>query len=72
MFNDTNSEIGAPETAAYENKSGGVVDTLNDFLEKAEGLRDEVTKEETQATNKFDMLKQSLTDEIKYAKDSHC
>jgi len=64
---DSDSETGAPEAAAYENKSGGIVDTLNGLLEKAEGQLDEATKEETGAKNKFDMLKQSLTDEIKYA-----
>jgi chromosome segregation ATPase len=64
---DADSETGAPEAAAYENKSGGIVDTLNGLLEKAEGQLDEATKEETAAKNKFDLLKQSLTDEIKYA-----
>ena len=64
---DSDSETGAPEAAAYENKSGGIVDALNGVLEKAEGQLDEATKEETGAKNKFDMLKQSLTAEIKYA-----
>jgi len=40
---------------------------MNGLLEKAEGQLDEATKEETGAKNKFDLLKQSLTDEIKYA-----
>jgi len=64
---DADSETGAPAAAAYENQSGGIVDTMNGLLEKAEGQLDEATKEETGAKNKFDMLKQSLTDEIKYA-----
>merc|ERR1719482_2213136 len=64
---DADSETGAPAAAAYENQSGGIVDTMNGLLEKAEGQLDEATKEETGAKNKFDLLKQSLTDEIKYA-----
>merc|ERR1719161_3050285 len=64
---DADAETGAPAAAAYENQSGGIVDTLNGLLEKAEGQLDEATKEETGAKNKFDLLKQSLTDEIKYA-----
>jgi chromosome segregation ATPase len=64
---DSDSETGAPAPEVYENKSGGIVDTLNGLLEKAEGQLDEATKEETSAKNKFDLLKQSLTDEIKYA-----
>merc|ERR1719183_1161122 len=64
---DADSETGAPAAAAYENQSGGIVDTMNGLLEKAEGQLDEATKEETSAKNKYDLLKQSLTDEIKYA-----
>ncbi len=51
----------------YESKSGGIVDTLNGVLEKAEGHLDSATKAETAAKNKCDLLKQSLGDEIKYA-----
>jgi len=40
---------------------------LNGLLEKAEGQLDSATKAETSAKNKFDLLKQSLEDEIKYA-----
>jgi len=64
---DSDSETGAPAAQAYENQSGGIVDTLNGLLEKAEGQLDEATKEETSAKNKYDLLKQSLSDEIKYA-----
>lgn len=64
---DSDAETGAPAAAAYENQSGGIVDTLNGLLEKAEGQLDEATKEETSAKNKYDLLKQSLSDEIKYA-----
>jgi len=48
-------------------QSGGlqaVMDTLEDLLEKAEGQRADAGKAETEAQFKFDMLKQSLTDEL--------
>merc|ERR1719201_853102 len=61
------SDMGAPDAEVYESKSGGIVDTLNGLLEKAQGQLDSATKAETAAKNKFDLLKQSLLDEIKYA-----
>jgi len=64
---DSDSDMGAPDAAVYESKSGGIVDTLNGLLEKAEGQLDSATKAETSNKNKFDMLKQSLLDEIKFA-----
>mmetsp|Transcript_12828 Transcript_12828/g.30721 ORF Transcript_12828/g.30721 Transcript_12828/m.30721 type:complete len:672 (-) Transcript_12828:76-2091(-) len=48
-------------------QSGGlqaVMDTLEDLLEKAEGQRADAGRAETEAQFKFDMLKQSLTDEL--------
>lgn len=64
---DADSETGAPDAAAYESKSGGIVDTMSGLLDKAEGQLDASTKAETQAKNEYDMKKQALSDEIKYA-----
>jgi len=64
---DSDSDAGAPAAEVYESHSGGIVDTLNGLLEKAEGQLDAATKAETAAKNKFDLLKQALTDEIKFA-----
>jgi chromosome segregation ATPase len=64
---ESDSDTGAPDAEVYESKSGGIVDTLNGLLEKAEGQLDSATKAETSNKNKFDLLKQSLEDEIKYA-----
>jgi len=64
---DSDSVTGAPEAAVYESKSGGIVDTLNSLLDKAEAQLDAATKAETQAKNEYDMKKQALSDEIKYA-----
>jgi chromosome segregation ATPase len=51
----------------YESHSGGILDTLAGLLEKAEAQLDEARAKETAAKNNFEMLKQSLTDEIKFA-----
>ena len=48
-------------------KSGGIVDTLNGLLDKATAQLDAATKEETTAKGNYDLKKQSLTDEMKYA-----
>jgi hypothetical protein len=64
---DDDSEAGAPEAAAYESHSGGIIDTLNGLLEQATTQLDAATKAETTNKNNFDMLKQGLTDEIKFA-----
>ena len=64
---DDDSDTGAPEAAVYENQSGGIIDTLNGLLEKATNQLDSATKAETTNKNNFDMLKQGLTDEIKFA-----
>lgn len=62
---------GAPAAAVYENQSGGVVDTLEDLQEKAQGQLDDARKKETAALHNFQMLKQSLEDSLKNAaKDS--
>lgn len=68
--NDADSEdgdMGAPAAAAYENKSDGIVDTLEGILEKAQDQLAELQKTETNKKNNFAMLKQSLEDEIKFA-----
>ena len=58
---------GAPDPAAYENQSGGVVGVLNDLLEKAQGELDAARTKEQADLNNFQMLHQSLTDEVKFA-----
>jgi len=60
-------DTGAPEAAAFENQSGGVVDTLNSLLEEAQAQLDQARSTETADIQNFEMLKQSLTDEIKFA-----
>jgi len=64
---DSSDEVGAPDPATYESKSGGIVDTLNDMLDKAEGQLAEARKKEMKAKNNYDMLKLELTDAIAFA-----
>jgi len=64
---DDDDADGAPDPAAYENQSGGIIDTMNDLLEKAQTQLDSARATETANVQNFEMLKQSLTDEIKFA-----
>jgi len=64
---DSDSDMGAPAAAVYEGKSGGIIDTLEGLTEKAEGQLEKARKTESTSNQNFQMLKQSLTDEIKFA-----
>merc|ERR1719158_1157409 len=61
---DSDAELGAPAPDAYKSKSGGIVDTLTDMKDKAEGELSEARKAEANSQHNYDMLKQGLTDEI--------
>jgi hypothetical protein len=62
-------DAGAPDAAVYESHSGGIIDTLEGLHEKAEGQLADARKKETTALHNFEMLKQSLTDSIRFAND---
>jgi len=64
MQGDDDAELGAPDPAVYKSKSGGIVDTLTDMKDEAEGELSEARKAEANTQHNYDMLKQSLTDEI--------
>merc|ERR1719281_885686 len=69
---DTDSEdlelqpAGAPDPAAYKSQSGGIVDTLEDMLEKAKGELADAQKAEMNSKFDYDMLKQKLEDAMKF------
>jgi len=63
---DGSDEPGAPAAAVYKSSSGGIVATLQDLYEKAEAQLDELRKTETKNIQAYEMLAQSLKDEIKY------
>merc|ERR1719393_1062969 len=57
---------GAPDPAAYKSKSGGIVDTLEDMLEKAKGELADAQKAEMNSKFDYDMLKQKPEDAMKF------
>merc|ERR1719160_2128191 len=59
--------LGAPAAQVYKNKSGGIIETMQDLYEKGEAQLDEARKTETKNLQAYEMLAQSLKDEIKYA-----
>merc|ERR1740139_725137 len=61
---DSELDMGAPAAATYESKSGSIVDVLADMKDKAESELDELRKAEGSAKHNFNMLKQSLEDQI--------
>jgi len=63
---DGDEETGAPAAAAYESKSGSIVDVLNDMLEKAESQLADVRKTEATAKGNYAQLKQGLEDQLGY------
>lgn len=58
---------GAPDVAAYEFQSGGLVEMLNGLLEKFEKQLAEVEARETSAAQNFDLNKIQLTDMISHS-----
>jgi len=62
--NSDDQEPGAPEAAVYKTHSSGILDVLEDMKEKAEGSLSDLRKEETNSKHNFEMLKQSLEDQI--------
>merc|ERR1719335_750487 len=64
---DGSDAVGAPAGDVFKSSSGGIVGTLQDLLEKGEAQLEEVRKTETKSVQAYQMLAQSLKDEIKYA-----
>jgi len=64
---DDDSETGAPAAAVYEGQSGGIVDTLQGLLDKAETQLADSRNAESTAMHNFEMLEQSLKDQLKFA-----
>merc|ERR1719487_1060121 len=57
---------GAPDPAAYKSSSGGIVDTLEDMLEKAKAELADAQKAEMNSKFDYDMLKQKLEDAMAF------
>merc|ERR1719230_288118 len=65
--NTAEDDTGAPDPAVYENQSGGIIDTMNSLLEKAQTNLDNARNTETANIQAYEMLKQGLEDEVKFA-----
>merc|ERR1719506_456287 len=63
---EDSEELGAPAAQVYKNKSGGIIETMQDLYDKAEAQLEEARKTETKNIQAYQMLAQSLKDEIKY------
>merc|ERR1719222_459240 len=61
---DSDAGVGSPDAAVYEGHSGGIIETLESLKEKAESQLDTARKTETSNIQNFQLLKQSLEDEI--------
>merc|ERR1719498_805937 len=61
---DEDMEPGAPASAVYKTHSTSIFDVLEDMKEKAESQLTDLRKAEQTSQHNFDMLKQSLEDEI--------
>lgn len=61
---EQDEQPGAPAAAVYQSKSGGIVDVLEDMKEKAETQLSELRQAETKAKMNYEMLKQSLEDQM--------
>merc|ERR1740138_1867023 len=64
---DGSDDLGAPAAAVYKGKSGGIIETMEDLHEKAETQLEKARAAETKSVQAYQMLAQSLKDEIKYA-----
>merc|ERR1719389_809940 len=64
---DSSDSLGAPAAAVYKGKSGGIIETMQDLLEKGETQLEEARQTEKKSVQAYQMLAQSLKDEIKYA-----
>jgi len=64
---EQDEESGAPAAAVTENQSGGILDLLADLQGKAEDDLASARKAESESQQNYDMKKQALSDEIKFA-----
>jgi len=61
------ASAGAPDAAVYKGHSGGIIETLQGLLDKAQGQLNDARHAETTSLHNFELLKQSLEDGIKFA-----
>merc|ERR1719305_744732 len=64
---EEDAALGAPAAAVYEGHSGGIIETMEGLLDKAKNKLDDARKTETTNLHNYELLKQSLEDEVKFA-----
>merc|ERR1719310_1901876 len=67
LMQDAQEMVAAPEAAAFEGSSGGIVQMIGDLEAKFNDERDELEKKEADERHAFDMMAQELTDSIEAA-----
>jgi len=67
VITDADLNMGPPAAKVYEGHSGGIIETLTGLLEKAQAQHEKATKAEMNSQNNFSLLKQSLSDEVRFA-----
>merc|ERR1719291_187981 len=65
---DSDEDAGAPAATVYKGQSGGIIQTLTDLLEKAQGQLADARNTETKNIHNFELMAQGLSDEIKFGK----
>jgi len=61
----SDEDMGAPAADVYRSHSEGIIDVLEDLRQKAESQLSDLRREETQTAHNYNMLKQSLEDQVK-------
>jgi len=61
---DADNDLGAPDAEKYKSNSGGIIDVLEDILEKAEASLKDLRNTEQASKHNYEMLKQSLKDQM--------
>jgi len=61
--------VGPPAAAAYESHSAGIMETLANMQDKAEGMLAEARKTEMTAKHNFELLEQSVKNELRIQND---
>merc|ERR1719183_838955 len=64
--NSEEDDVGEPAAAVYKTHSGGILEVLEDLKDKAEAELAEARKEESTAKHNFEMMKQSLEDQMAF------
>uniref|UniRef100_A0A7S2GM52 Uncharacterized protein n=1 Tax=Alexandrium andersonii TaxID=327968 RepID=A0A7S2GM52_9DINO len=66
---DESDALGAPDAAAYTSRSSSIIETLENLLDKAKDELETARKKELNSKHSFEMLKQSLTDELRFGNE---